>query len=771
MALHPIRVTDKPSNCRFPAIWLYAICAGLLSMLLGCSGGSGSSETDPTTVPTVRVLGMVRTSAPIAAMSLSFYAGAEERDKQVEGTPLGTATSNKNGNFLSSAMPGSSFRVTASGGTVNGQAIKGVLRAHVRDYKHGQPLYINAVTTLVSAYLDATPGITLAEAEATVGKFLNLSGARHGSGYVPYDGDAFSHVEFEKELAAYKDFNAFMDQLVAEVKASASSHTFAGNKSIAFTARRDVLSANNTQSDGDRKTILEGGIASSVLVSLVNGALGKTGGVLFGPVLTALGLGDSTPNYTAQFQAITNAIENIQSGIHTLHNQVAAVNQNVLQGTYQTIASNNNSLFAAIDANYANLAFLAGVTQAEYAAEKAYYDNLKNTYQANLATVINSGVSQLTLYQAFTGTVAGSQSVPRVISQALLATHYFYNSTSQQQLFSVTDYWQTKQIALFGLTLTQLQVTAAPQNVVTNAVNLFCGTLTSTQVTTPGGPTGLPAVTVTVSAPQAGSQLALEQAMLPNRLPLNTFYDTRSGLLIATAPYTSYYLTPAVAAQNGAISNNLQTQVSNLPTGWRLPTQAEAGTIFNGWNGATVADWAISQGWPSNNNMVAGNMVAGNAGGIVMALTLTIPNLPTDSANFASGNAFSFSNGSISSLSSGLSIHKEVYTRTGYDSGASLVTGPTNFCKGLWDNWSNGGGGDGSTAYDYFADVIWDRGPCEVKQCNIYTTGFLGMGSGGWNQSLISCGTVTSYTEGWVADRANLVPVRPLATGEFYVVN
>lgn len=548
-----------------------------LLLLQGCGSTTAVSDQD-------RVIGLARTSAPIANSSLSFYEGADERDPQIEGVPVATATTNANGLFLSNAFSAKNFRVTASGGTINDKPLNGTLRAHVRNYKFGETVHINGVTTLVCAYFDATPGITLEEAETAVGNFLQLSGTELGSAYAPEDSKAFSHVVFHEEASAQAHINAFIDSLVVEMKANDSAtHHFKGTTSNSAGSAK--AKSPRASSDKVRAGITGNVIADYVLEKIAGGALGQAGGMAFSKVLTAIGYVDSDTE-------IKNALGQIQSALYDLKNQVSAVNQNVLEGTYQGIVNTNQGLLNDIETNIGNFATLSALTSADYANSQSYYDNLVIQHKTALKN-LTTGSANVQLHNVMVGATPGSQPLISLFGKIVKdkGNRAFFNKHDSDDYFTVMNWWQNKQIALFSLILAQLDIDGAPLTgpaSKTEAVNLFSGDMSGGQ-------------------PAAGSQLAIQNAMFKKPVPVGTVIEKARSVMWyvgtgSTAPisYTTY---------SGGVGALAQLNSTNSFKNWQISEAYNDNVTDQNWalfhpycatgNKAQTLANLHAQGWPS----------------------------------------------------------------------------------------------------------------------------------------------------------------------------
>jgi hypothetical protein len=821
--MYKLKLRDKLRRA-----WLFVICAGALTALQAC-GGSSSEKTVET-----QAQGFVSTSAPMANMTVNFYAAANKSGPQVEGSPIATGTSNVNGLFLSSVFLPSqvldsnnwpaapvNFRVTASGGTMNGSPVMGVLRADVRNYQSGQAVYVNAVTTLVAAYLDATPGITLADAETAVGKFLGLSGAAWGSAYVPYDSVSFSQLKFDNKVAtqltsngSQTNINTYIAGLLVEMKANpTATHSFTGTPTTvnlvnpgmpasgcsSAVAKLSVASKVNASACGvltPATTTLISKIVGEGFSNLVPGPGGKLLGAGFDFAFSLLGLNNpDKPGdpYASRFADLQNTINQVKTQIFELKGQVDELKKTVLKGTYQTIVSNNSLLINDIENNLDNIKALANLTTEGYNKSddsRAYWNTKKETSRASLKALATSS-ARLQLHRAMIGDIPGSDSIIGLTSTILTTNKSFYNSQMDKDYATIINYWQAAQVGLFGLVLAELNLEGAPKEVIAEYINLVVGNATaagSYDKTLP---------------PAAGSQLGIQNAMIPSRLPQGTVYSINSKLLISDSSesgnaYKYLYITPGAGTQAGEVSNLFdqnnkladpwrlptpgepntepKTELAALRGGvWRLPTPDEATAIFKGWSGASPAEWAIAQGWPKMNVFLYKStpqvqpytaLVPTSA--FVMATTETLKQLNSH-VNFVSGRSFNMGRG----------ITEEKPTQ--FDTTSSWVEMEVAWYLGFTHETSSTDMGKWNNRFRYRpgqvnesdqrvallrigADPVNEApGHCSLLQ------GWWARYNGDWQTRETPCEVVTEYNHGYGSNIVNLIPVRTPAAGEFYV--
>lgn len=238
-------------------------------MITGCDIG-----IEPTTLS-----GWVYAGEPVFDSVLKLY---DLSGKQILKTQ--SLTVDEQGAILigtNNEMP-ENFRIVAEGGTQNGQDLVAKLSADVREYNaQSDTIYVNPVTTIVSAYLDNYPEESLANASFAVKKFLEIpelidlpSGTQLSSEY-------FNNTQFMRESDENGGINQFIEKLIPQMKAG-RTHPF-----------REPL-------------LLQSGTASWIATTLAEGALSYAGGELMGWGLDKAGInfgeGDHTEEELAKIQ-------------------------------------------------------------------------------------------------------------------------------------------------------------------------------------------------------------------------------------------------------------------------------------------------------------------------------------------------------------------------------------------------------------------------------------------------------------------------------------
>ncbi|MCG2776425.1 MAG: 6-bladed beta-propeller [Desulfobacterales bacterium] len=123
------------------------------------------------------------------------------------------------------------FKIVATGGTLDGEPFEGAVVRHVRDFNESTYYNLNAITTLIAAYMDKHPDMAYADAENVVENFLEMPSETDIKDVIANDdyySDIFCHESFMIEANNAGGFNAFVDILVGEIDSGVDNHTFHG---------------------------------------------------------------------------------------------------------------------------------------------------------------------------------------------------------------------------------------------------------------------------------------------------------------------------------------------------------------------------------------------------------------------------------------------------------------------------------------------------------------------------------------------------------------
>lgn len=224
------------------------------------------------------IKGSVYVGQAVSASVLSIY----DTDGELLFTTKSAAT-DEQGSFVLESIMGlpSDFRIVTESGFLAGEAFTGRLSADIRNFRpYSNTIYINAVTSMVSAYLDSNPDASLSQASISVKRFLDIpetmdigSGAQLSSKY-------FNNVQFLREAEENGGIDNFIDMLISEIRTS-DTHPF-------------------------KEELPQGGAATWLAKTLAEGAVSYVGGELMGWGLDKAGISFGEEDHTAEELAKIN---------------------------------------------------------------------------------------------------------------------------------------------------------------------------------------------------------------------------------------------------------------------------------------------------------------------------------------------------------------------------------------------------------------------------------------------------------------------------------
>ena len=191
------------------------VCLGLLAPGCGSTtgvSGTGSNLTGASGVVSGEVEGQ-RTTIFGKAKLLGPVVGASVQFVDTAGNPLPVTplTTTGAGLYTSSAALPSSFRVEVTSPPLT-------LRREVRNFPgDGSMINVNAVTHLVSLYLESHPGLSLETAEDRVRTFLQIPAAVDLGTGLDAETGFFSHYRYLQAADASGGFEAYCQSLIAKI--------------------------------------------------------------------------------------------------------------------------------------------------------------------------------------------------------------------------------------------------------------------------------------------------------------------------------------------------------------------------------------------------------------------------------------------------------------------------------------------------------------------------------------------------------------------------
>lgn len=250
---------------------------------------SGSLIWLMTTPNNSTLFGVAYVDQPLVGATISIY--DDDGDRIYEGE---NATSS-NGIFIEKVtwprfrnVP-SEFKITATGGTTNGQPFNGTLVRYVNNYEQTSSYAINIVTSLMASYSDKNPSSTIKEAGEAIHDFLEIPAELNITAIINSPGVSkgfFSCQKFLDEANQNGGFNAFVDALTAQI-GQGQTHPFKGPPAVGGIAL-DIFKFVFTN------------IAKGALSEIGKQVAGTFMEPIMGWVMGVLGLGSDETDYTAQ---------------------------------------------------------------------------------------------------------------------------------------------------------------------------------------------------------------------------------------------------------------------------------------------------------------------------------------------------------------------------------------------------------------------------------------------------------------------------------------
>ncbi|MET4576556.1 Lcl domain-containing protein [Ottowia thiooxydans] len=200
-------------------------CLSLIAfVLLTACGGSGDSDPDDVTK---QAIGRIHLSSPVV--------GAQVKLLDANGNQIGaTERPTDAGGVFHLAVPDNKaarFRITATGGTYQGQPFKDTLVLDVENFVIDEDvLYANAATTMISRYIDLHKGVGVEEASKKVKQFLQIPVTSSAGFDVANPKQTyFSHDVLLSQAAqsGATSLNAYLNGVMDEMASGTPSHSFA----------------------------------------------------------------------------------------------------------------------------------------------------------------------------------------------------------------------------------------------------------------------------------------------------------------------------------------------------------------------------------------------------------------------------------------------------------------------------------------------------------------------------------------------------------------
>lgn len=219
-----------------------------------------------------------------------------------------------------------SFRVVVTGGTMSAAPFVGSLQAEVRNYStvsDSPEINVTPFTTIISAYLQRYPGLSLSDAMDQVKLQLNIPASLNADSMGQDAGDYFDSTVFYAEAAAAGGVDAQIDAVLSDWEAG-TPHTF------------------NPAVEVDRLEPTELMKIALPADELPDFKTGSCGTACASPKVSPLDVaGFAFAIYsgvkTAEFQAdVVNKLNQIKAQVDRLNTSVAALSEAISQTDYKT---------------------------------------------------------------------------------------------------------------------------------------------------------------------------------------------------------------------------------------------------------------------------------------------------------------------------------------------------------------------------------------------------------------------------------------------------
>lgn len=316
----PVRLYSSRLSLLLPILLLL-----LFSLTIsGCIGES----SDPPNI----IMGWVFAEEPIIDSHVTIY---DIKDEQIGDTELKAV--GVHGSFLFKFDPlPTDFRIVAHEGTHKGDAFSHELVADFRGFNpNTDVVYVNVVTTIISAYIDKNPGITLDEADSAVKFFLDIPEWMEIESVVQATPEFFDHTKFMAEADLNGGLTAYIDLLTDEIDGVAI-HSFHGEP-VVYTR-------------GDPNNVKRALTGAFLAEQLAGGVAGAVGEQLLGMGLAYVGLGPANPQAKtdAEIAQMQAQLKQISNELTVLETQMTSLLKEVTQADYNSSISNMNPLFSSI---------------------------------------------------------------------------------------------------------------------------------------------------------------------------------------------------------------------------------------------------------------------------------------------------------------------------------------------------------------------------------------------------------------------------------------
>lgn len=281
---------SKPVK-KITSIMLLGVFLISLILAVGCKKDEDSGE------PLLR--GWVFANEPVSNATLSVY---DTNGNQILKSQKFTV--NEQGAILigSKVQLPSDFRIVAEGGSQYGESFTGKLSADIRQYdSEATIIYINPVTTLVSAYMDKHSEGNLENAIVSVKKFLEIPEYLDLPSGTNLSSEHFNNIQFLREASENGGLDTFINKLMEELEAG-KPHPF-------------------------KEELPPQGFGTWLGTSLATGAVSYVGGQLMGWALSKAGVDFGKDHTGEELKKINEGMEDMKKEITKMSIQLNSLNK------------------------------------------------------------------------------------------------------------------------------------------------------------------------------------------------------------------------------------------------------------------------------------------------------------------------------------------------------------------------------------------------------------------------------------------------------------
>ena len=207
------------------------------------------------------------------------------------------------------------FTIVATGGTVENEPFTGTIVRTVHNYSEGQYYHLNAITTLITAYLQKHPEMTYGEAEEAVKNFLGVPEYLDMELVVDssaYYSNLFDHTYFMLQAEEHADFDTFIGTLLDDFEMG----------------QRRIFSA--VGDGGSSLGKLLGSLGNDIFSGVMGWGVFKGMDAGLGFIMRQLGYKDTDmilAEISAKLDEVLTAVHNIETEIQAIEKELIVIEE------------------------------------------------------------------------------------------------------------------------------------------------------------------------------------------------------------------------------------------------------------------------------------------------------------------------------------------------------------------------------------------------------------------------------------------------------------